>query len=298
MPDLKQRFHKDMLVLSSPLAEDLARQGIDVFAEGPMLLSTDEEAVSDDLRLQEMAGVPCLVTPTPFITRAQLSHARLEDKQEELAQKSLDLVKDLMPQHVVALIGPTGLPIDPESQASLKENRNQYSDAARAFGEDLDAFFLDGMASIDDVRCALMGVRRITYTPVFCSVNVDADGNLLGRKENLVDAVELMEDLEADVVGFRLKGTVDQATRLIKRVIRATELPVLVQLDVTPVKKEDTIGHPELLEGNPFSDADSMITTGLHLRSAGAQFVRATGQATAAYAGALAAAVNDTDCIR
>lgn len=287
-----------MLVLSSPIDADLARQGIDVAEEGPMILLTDEEAVSDDLRLQTMAGVPCIVTPTPFITAARLSHARLEEKQKDLARRSLDLVRELNPQHVIAQIGPTNLPIDPDSAASLKENRNQYSHAALAFGDDIDAFFLNGLAGITDVRCALMGVRRETYVPIICSVDVDATGDLLGRDEKLVDAVTVMEDLEADVVGFRVQGTLEQASDLVQQVAGATDLPILVQVDVDPVGKRAMIGHPQALEGNPFPDADSMIDAGARLRASGAQFVRATGRATAAYAAALAASINDTDTIR
>lgn len=298
MPDLKQRFHKDMLALSSPLHEDLRRQGIDVDAEGPMVLLTDEEAVIDDLRLQTTAGVPCLVTPTPFITKTRLLHTRLQDKQNDIAKHALDMVKDLMPQHILAQIGPTNLPIDPDNATSLKENRNEYSAAAQAFGDDVDALFLNGMTSITDIKCALMGVRRVTYTPVFCSVDVDAEGKLKGRSETLVDAAHVMEDLEADVAGFRIHGTLDEAAYLTEKLAGACSLPILVQINVTPVDKRNMIGHPEILENNPFARPDSMIDVGERLRSSGAQFIRATGNATAVYAGTLAAAINDTDCVR
>ena len=49
-------------------------------------------------------------------------------------------MESLKPQHVLAEVGPCGLPLDGSSAASLNENRSQYARAARAFeGAALDA---------------------------------------------------------------------------------------------------------------------------------------------------------------
>ena len=48
-------------------------------------------------------------------------------------------------------------------------------------------------------------------------------------------------------------------------------------------------------EENPYYRPETMIDAALHLRAAGAQFLRATGNATPAYTGALAAAVMGAD---
>ena len=61
MPDIALRFHKDMLVLSSPVAVVLARQGFDVEHDLEFANLVEPEAVRDALRLNKMAGAQCLV---------------------------------------------------------------------------------------------------------------------------------------------------------------------------------------------------------------------------------------------
>lgn len=293
MPDLQLRFHKDMLVLSSPLEASLAARGVEVAADEEALSITEAEMVREVLQLESLSGAPCLVTPTNGITRARLAHARLEDRDAPIADAALDIVESLSPQHVIAEIGPTRLPIDPESKASLMANRDQYSEAVHAFGtERVDAFFLNGLAGIDDMRCALMGVRRMCDTPVLVSVDVDASGNVIGRNQSIEDLVDVMEEFEADVVGFSTSASIDQAAALVERICRVTELPVLVQLDVT--QSESRMSAMD----SPYGHPDALIDAALRLRSAGAQFLRASGDAGPAYTGALVAAVSGADSIR
>lgn len=250
MPDIQMRFHADMLVLSSPLDAALEAQGVDAQSQRELMCILEPETIEEALRLQDAAGAPCIVTPTNGITRARLAHNRLEDRQSEIAQAALQMVRDLTPQHVIAEIGPTHLPIDPTSKTSLVANRDQYADAVSAFGtEGIDAFFLNGMADIDDMRCALMGVRKMCDTPVIASVNVDGHGNVVGRNQSIEEASDLMEDFEADVIGMCTAAPLDQAAAVAERLVRATELPVLVQLQVQAVNPRQGEPTPE----NPIS---------------------------------------------
>lgn len=295
MPDIQLRFHKDMLVLSAPLDAPLARQGVDVDEERDFLNLIEEEAVQDALRMQHLAGAECLVTYTDGITQARLAHLRLEQRDEDIARASLRMVNNLLPQHAIALIGPTRLPIDPSSKQSLVANRDQYSHAVEAFGDTcIDAFFLDGMVSVDDMRCALMGIRRMCDTPVFASVDVDGSGCLLGRRQTIEEAADVMNEYEADVVGFRTAAPLYEAAALADRLCRASELPVLVQLDVMRVDERQN----EAIAENPYWSPDTMMEAATRLRAAGVQFLRAAGQATPAYTGALAAACMGLDAIR
>jgi 5-methyltetrahydrofolate--homocysteine methyltransferase len=295
MPDIQMRFHTDMLVLSSPIDAALVAQGVDVETQRELLSVIEPETIDEALRLQSIAGAPCLVTPTNGITRARLAHNRLEDRDEVIAHAALDMVRDLAPQHIIAEIGPTRLPIDPTSKTSLVANRDQYAGAVTAFGTDgIDAFFLNGMADIDDMRCALMGVRKMCDVPVIASIGVDAHGNVIGRDQSIEDAVDLMEDFEADVIGFSTTAQLDAAAAICERACRATELPILVQLEVNAVAPRQRDATPE----NPYFCADTMVGAAMRLRGAGAQFLRASGAATAAYAGALVASIAGTDAIR
>ena len=130
MADIALRFHKDPLVLSAPIDELLARQGVEnPAAEREYMDLIEPESVLELQKLDQMMGAQCLVTNTYDITRARLAHVRFEDQSAEIARASVDILRDLHPQHIIASIGPTRLPIDPESAASMKQNRDRYARA-------------------------------------------------------------------------------------------------------------------------------------------------------------------------
>ena len=301
MADIALRFHKDPLVLSAPIDELLGRQGIDAAAEREFLDLLEPETVFDAVRFEHMAGAQCLVTNTLDMTRARLAHKRFEDQAPEIARASVDILRDLHPQHVVASIGPTLLPIDPEGKSSLKQNRDQYAQAVQAFGQDVDAFLLDGMVSLVDLKCALMGARKATALPVFASVDVDADGTLKGRGTPLEEVLAVMADLQADVAGIKTGAPLPAVLGLVERATAATDLPLLVQLVVGEHDERDVnpgLRPVELTDDNPYRTPDALFDAGTALITAGVQFLRAVGHATPSYTGALVIAGDGRDCTR
>ncbi len=295
MPDIQLRFHNDMLVLSAPIDVTLKRQGFESAADVELLCLTEEESVHEALRLQHLAGAQCLLAPSAGITEARLAHQRLEGHAAQIAETSLGIAQAFCPQHVIAEIGATGLPIDPTSKASLMANRDQYADAVRVFGKrGPEAFLFNGLEGLDDVRCALMGARKVTDVPLFASVDVDARGFLVGRKQTVEEAVAVMVEYEASVVGVRMDAAVEDAAAIVRRVAAACDVPILVQLDVRP--EESRLPRHE--HESPYWHPDTMLQAALTLRMAGAQFLRAVGKATPTYTGALVAATMGLSAIR
>ena len=292
MPDIQMRFMRDMLVLSEPLESMLAQRGFDVPHDMPYLLTMEPETVEDAMRTVAMTGAQCLVTPTAGITSAQLAHVRMSGDAQSIAQAAVAAVVERKPQHILAEIGPCGLPLDASSKASLNENRSQYAQAARAFeGLALDAFFLNGFTSIADLKCALMGIAQVAGIPVFASVRV-ADGCVDGvsLRPPIADAFAAMADLGASVLGFETAESPAAAVSYARQAA-AFDLPVLAQLFVK--QKAPKQGGPT--DENPYYCADAMERAAVELYGAGVQFLRATGKATPAYTGALVATVSGLD---
>ena len=295
MADIQLRFHFDMLALSAPLDAALQRQGFDAKDSVEMLCLTEDEAVEEALRLESLAGPQCLVTPTLGITEARLAHQRLEDHAKEVVDACMAMVRKFKPQHTIAEIGTTGLPIDPNSKSSLVANRDQYSTAVRLFDDyDVDAFLLNDLYSTHDIRCALMGARRVSDKPIFASVCITKEGILAGRNESIEEALGLMAEYEASVAGIHVNADLQDTCTLVRRIAQVTDLPILVQLDVKPEQSR----LPRHTHEEPFWNADTMVEAALQLRAAGAQFIRATGEPTASYTGALAATCMGLPCIR
>ena len=300
MADIELRFHKDMLVLSAPLAFSLAKQGVDVDAEIEYMNLVEPETMRDALRLESLAGAQCLVVETD-ITEARLAHKRMEGRAAELAQSAIEHARALSPQHLVCEIGPCGLPLDPSSSASLKQNSKQYEQAAAALvaggeGAGFDAIFLNGLRSAADVRCGIEGVRRVYAGPVFASVDLVGQGIFDGKPlASALDALAL-----ADVIGVRSSAAPDALCGFVCELASALEAPILAQIDVRQAtaaeKRRASLGAP--IPENPYAMPDFMADAAIELRAAGAQFLRATGEATPAFTGALAAGVFGLDCTR
>lgn len=295
MPDISLRFHKDMLVLSSPVEPVLSRQGFDLDQGLEFASLIEPEAMRDALRLSALAGAQCIVTSTSGITPARLAHRGMEDRGAELLDAALAAVREVSPQHVLVEVGPCGLPLDASSKNSLNEHRGQYARVARLCAErSIDAIFLNGFQSPVDLKCALMGVRQAVDAPVFASVDVDAEGGLADGRSSLEDALGVMADFGATVAGFATGAPLEQAEAFARRACGLGSLPVLAQLVVA--KDDPKQGRPT--PENPYYCPDALVDAGVRLRAAGAQFLRASGAATPAYTGALVAASEGFDVAR
>lgn len=292
MPDIALRFDKDMLVVSAPVSAALARQGVDVDRDLELMTVLEPDSIQEAMRLESMAGAQCLVTSTTGITPARMAQVGMEDRAHDVARASLEVLRPLKPQHVLVEIGPCGLPLDASSKASLNENRDQYARAARLFeGEQFDAFFLSGFTTASDLLCALMGVRQVSDMPAFASVDVLADGTLASGRGTLEEACAIMGEYGASVAGFSTACEIEAACALAKRAEAACDLPILVQLTVAEHKPKQ--GGPT--DANPYYCPDAVVDAAVRLRASGVQFLRATGAATPAYTGALAATTAGLD---
>lgn len=289
MPDISLRFNRDMLVVSSPVENVLAPQGVDMQRDLLYLALMEPEGLVDALRLDLLAGAQCLVVPTASLTPARLAQISAADQGARVARALFDLARELKPQHILAEVGPCGLPLDASSKASLNEHRAQYARAARDLEPlGIDAVFLNGFSRITELKCALMGFAQVMDTPLFASVDVDGEGNLAASGEPLEGALSAMADLGAAVGGFATAAPAERAAALARRARAAIDLPLMAQLSV---------GFRDGRADAAYASPDAMVTAAAHLHAAGAQFVRASGEATPAYTGALVAAVTGLDVL-
>lgn len=299
MADIALRFFKDMLTLSSPVQAALTRQGIDDARDQALTVILEPETIEDIYRLEMAAGPQCLVTPVADFAPARLTALGMEGKGADLARAAVAIPRTFKPQHLLVEIGPCGLPLDPSSKGSLMENRDQYARAAELFAnEGFDAFFLNGFSTIEDMKCALMGLRKVSDAPLFASVNVQNDGTLMSGRANLAEAVSVMADLGAAVAGFSTLAAPAASARLAAEAREAlaalgADLCLMTTLVVAERAPRGVVPTPE----TPYASPDAMLAAAVDLRAAGVQFLRAAGQVTPAYTGVLAAATAGHDVV-
>lgn len=299
MADIALRFFKDMLVVSSPVQEVLGRQGIADARDQALTVLLEPETIEDIYRLETVAGPQILVTPVADFTPARLTAIGMEGKGAQLARAAVAIPRSFKPQHLLVEIGPCGLPLDPSSKASLVENRDQYARAAELFqAEEFDAFFLNGFTTVDDLKCALMGVRKVSDAPIFASVDVAADGALAPGRGSLAEAVAVMAEFGAAVAGFAAAAApVDVACLAAEaRGALASQGADLCLMASFVVGERNGRQQGPTAE-NPYYAPDTMMGAAAAVRAEGVQFLRATGDATPAYTGVLAAAVAGQDVV-
>lgn len=292
MPDIQMRFNKDMLVLSTPLDYQLASQGFEP-SDREYVVLCEPELIEESFKLEKSIGVPCFVTPTEGITEARLAYARFEGRSAEMARIAYESAAQFSPQHLIAAIGPTGLPLDPTSAVSLKQSKQQYHDAVLALKEyPFDALFFTGFRNLSDAQCALMGARAVYDGPLFISL-VPAEGGIFSDGRTLAEGVALCDEYGADVIGVESYAPARVLVGYAKEMAAATDKPLLMDISVRRKDKRQF----EPTEENPYPTPNEMIDLAVRLRAQGIEFLRASGSATPAYTGALLATVGGSDVV-
>lgn len=293
MADIQLRFNKDMLVLSTPFSVTLNRLGFDE-SDRDYVLLCEPESVEEAFRFESMAHTPVFVLPTETMTNARLMHSRFEGQGSQMAQSCFEAASQFAPQHVVAAISPTRLPLDETSKVSLRQSCDQYKNAVLELSDlALDAIYFCGFESGYDAQCALMGARSVYDGPLFCSFAVDDEGMLLSESHSLVDAARLACEYGADVVGIVSGSEPDGLVRVVDELAQAVDCPLLVELVVNKPDKRQMWPTKE----NPYPTVDAVVDAALLLRAHGVQFVRAVGNATPAFTGALVAVLSGLDVV-
>lgn len=113
------------------------------------------------------------------------------------------------------------------------------------------------------------------------------------------EAIDLMVDMGAAVIGFETADSVSKAVEYAQIAAGRTERPIMAQLRIVeqPSKGLAAKGLVPLDDIDEYTP-DTMAPVAVKLFGVGVQFLRATGQATPAFTGALAATVQGLDVRR
>lgn len=294
MADIQMRFGKDMLVLSAGFTRIFDQQGFDIKTEEAYVDLCEPELIEQAYQMEKMIGTPCLCTATECITNARLAHEKFEGRGPELAQGAWEMVDSFTPQHSLAVVGPTGLPLDESSAPSLKASRKQYQDAvAELMNYPFDALYFSGFTNGYDAQCALIAARAIYDGPIFLSFELTDEGALPSASHTFEEAVRLVDEYGADVIGVASGARLEKLEAVVAALRDATEKPIVVELIVRELIERAL--NPDA--DNPYYSPDTMVEAALKLHTWGVQFVRATGMASPAYTGALVATLSGLDVV-
>jgi 5-methyltetrahydrofolate--homocysteine methyltransferase len=293
MPDIKMRFHKDVLILEGAMGTMLQREDIPQDACFPHLNILDPELIASIHSMYKMAGAQCAITNTFGATRAKLTHYGLQDQVEGLNRAAVRIARSVHPEHVLADVGPCGLLLEPLGTARFEEVFEQYQEQVRALAlESPDAILIETMADIADARCALLAAKSVTSLPVIVSCTFNQDGRMDLSGTDPATCAIILESAGADAVGMNCGLGPESLEPLLAQMADATSLPLIIQPNAgIPVL--DSCGET-LFPGT----ADEMAMAALRFRDIGAQLIGACCGSTPAFTAAIDAAVGHTRVIR
>ena len=293
MPDIALRFNKDMLVLSTPIDYQLKAQGFTNPGDREYVALCEPDLIEEVYKVEKIMDTPCLVTATEGITRARLAYSRFEKQADDMARIAYEVGSSFMPQHLIAAVGPTGLPFDVTMASSVKQSIQQYRDAALTLSQyPFDALYFSGFSVLGDAQCALKGAREVFEGPLFISLVTSSESDF-SSDDALVEGVRACEQAGADVIGIVSAAKPEVLVHLASLVRKTTTKPVLCEVYIN--KKDARQFEPT--DENPYPTPDELFSAACALQKVGVQFLRASGAATPAYTGALNAAVQGTDVV-
>lgn len=294
MADIQMRFNKDMLVLSTSFDRLFSQQGFDLETDEAYVDLCEPELIEQAYQMEKMIATPCLCTATDCITNARLMRDKFDGRGAEIAHFAWESVDSFKPQHSLAIIGPTGLPLDESSASSLKASRKQYQDAVEQLIEyPFDALYFCGFKNGYDAQCALIAARAVYDGPLFLSYELTDTGELPSGSHSLDEAARLADEYGADVIGVVSGARLERIEAVVAALRSATDKPLLVELVVRELIERAL--NPDL--DNPYYSPDTMVEAALKLHAGGVQFVRASGMASPAYTGALVATLSGLDVV-
>lgn len=291
MPDIALRFNKDMLVLSTPIDYQLKSQGFTNPGDREYVALCESDLIEEVYKVEKLMDTPCLVTATEGITRARLAYSRFEKQAEDMARIAYEVGSSFTPQHLIAAVGPTGLPLDTSISSSVKQSIQQYRDATEVLMRyPFDALYFSNFSSLADAECALRGAREVFEGPLMISLAV-SDESDFSTDETFALGVEKCDELGADVIGTVSAAKPERLVYLSSLMRKATHKPLLCEVHIN--KKDSRQFEPT--DENPYPTPDELFNAACALQKVGVQFLRAVGAATPAYTGALNAAVHGMD---
>lgn len=283
MADIQLRFNLDMLSLSTSFDRVLDEQGFSDDADQIYALLCEPELFEEAFRTEAMIETPCFVAPSNLITPAHIAYSNFTDCMDDMARNAFDAASVFKPQHILAEIESTALPLDPESKTSLKQSKDQYQRAVKALSAyPFDAMYFTHITNAYDAQCALMGARSIYDGPVMLSYSLDENAQL-ASPHTLKEAIALGDEYGADALGITTALPLNRVLELVEEMKEATDNPLIVELVVKRIDQRQF----EATDENPYYVASTMYDAALQLQRAGVQFLRAVGNATPSYTGTL-----------
>lgn len=233
------------------MGSELFRAGLDPdtppevwLLENPKALETIHQAYVDQgadwIQTNTFGANPIRL----FEHRREAETARLNTIAASLARKAAG---DLC--FVIASLGPSGVYLPPQGNASVSEITKAFSMQTQALEDaGVDAFLIETMLDVEELKCIFDAIRGCSNKPVLASICFRKRDNqyetIVGTP--LSEAIRTIEALGVIAVGANCMLSAKDYPPLVSELNSATSLPILAQPNAgQPVREESGLVYPE-----------------------------------------------------
>lgn len=239
-------FNKEIMVFDGAIGTELYERG---FYINRPFEELNLNAPGDVLSVHKSyidAGAQVITTNSFCIPKTQLKKFDIENKQAELLNAALSIANEAVAGTLVKIgvsIGPMGVLIEPLGPTSLGEVRQEYADIAKILqdcGYKYDLINLETFSNIEELGCAIDGIRSVNKTiPLLACISPK-----LGNTQFLHDFVSHI-GTRPDVQALGLNCSEGPSEIL-------SQLKVLSTLTTKPIVVQPNAGIPRQLNGRYF----------------------------------------------
>jgi 5-methyltetrahydrofolate--homocysteine methyltransferase len=170
-------------------------------------------------KLYADAGSDMVLTNTFGGTAVRLKRENLQDQVVEINRSAAQLAREAVGENVMVLgdIGPTGELMVPLGTLEYAQAVAAFAQQAEALAQGgVDAFLVETMSDLEELRAAVEGVKSVSDLPVMASMSFDTKGRtMMGVKPE--KAAKAIAAMGVDVIGANCGRTLTETFEAVKK---------------------------------------------------------------------------------
>ncbi len=201
------------------------------------------------------AGADMIQTNTFGASPLKLSDYNLEHKTEEINQKAVEIVKQVVDSQVLVYgsVGPTGkmlLPYGDIESGKLKDNYKKQIKVLIESGVDL--LCIETMTDLNEAVIAIQSAREISQDiPIIATMTFDVipQGCVTIMGNKVPEVCAKFEEVGVNVIGSNCGNGINDMITIAKEITANTKLPIIIQSNAgIPTILDDQVIYQETPE--------------------------------------------------
>ncbi len=214
---------RKLLIADGGMGSELERMGLGAF--DPMELNvTHAEKVRSVHRAYAAAGAD-LITANSFGLNAVKYRGKYP--LETLVSAAVENARSAG-KPVFFDVGPTGALLAPVGTLTFDEAYEAYAQIARLTSAQVDGYLVETFSDLYELKACVLALMEHTDKPVYATMTFDRTGRTLTGSTPEIMA-QLLEGLGVDALGVNCSLGPAELFPVVERILRATDLPVVVQ---------------------------------------------------------------------